>query len=59
MQWPLAMEEQANFQRRTLTPQENDVAIHDEYQKDINDFENVEPDHHEKLRDLTHEIDHL
>ena len=40
-------------------PQENDVAIHIEYQGDINDFENVEPDHHERLRDLTHEIDHL
>ena len=26
--------------------QENDVAIHDEYQADINDFENIEPDHH-------------
>ena len=40
-------------------PQENDVAIHDEYQEDINDFENIEADHHEKLRDLTQEIDHL
>ena len=40
-------------------PQENDVIIHDEYQEDINDFENIEPDHHEKLRDLTQEIDHL
>ena len=27
-------------------PQENDVAIHDEYQADTNDFENIEPDHH-------------
>ena len=40
-------------------PQEIDVAIHDEYQADINDFENIEPDHHERLRDFTHEIDHL
>ena len=40
-------------------PQENDVAIHDEYQADINDFENIEPDHHARLRDLTHERDHL
>ena len=40
-------------------PQENDVAIHDEYQEDINDFENIEPDHHERLRDLTLDIDHL
>ena len=40
-------------------PQENDVTIHNEYQADINDFENIEPDHHERLRDLTHEIDNL
>ena len=59
MQWPLAMEEQANLQRKDSDPQENDVAIHDKYQADINDFENIEPDHHERLRDLTHEIDHL
>ena len=39
--------------------QENDVAIHNEYQADISDFENIEPDHHERLRDITHEIDHL
>ena len=39
--------------------QEHDVAIHNEYQADINDFENIEPDHHAGLRDLTHEIDHL
>ena len=32
-------------------PQENDVTIHDQYQKDINVFENIEPDLHEKLRD--------
>ena len=40
-------------------PWENDVAIHNEYQADINDFENIEPDHHARLRDLTREIDHL
>ena len=40
-------------------PQENYVIIHDEYQADINDFENIEPDHHEKLRDLIHEVDHI
>ena len=40
-------------------PQENNITIHDEYQEDINYFENIEPDHHERLRDLTHEIDHL
>ena len=40
-------------------PQENNVAIHNEYQEDIRDFESIEPDHHERLRDLTHEIDNL
>ena len=42
-------------------PQENDVTIHNEYQEDIyiNDFQNIEPDQHERIRDLTHEIDHL
>ena len=40
-------------------PQGNDVTIHNEYQEDINDFENIEPDHRERLRDLTHEIDNL
>ena len=39
--------------------QENDVTFHNEYQEDINDFKNIEPDHHERLRDLTHEIDNL
>ena len=32
--------------------QENNVAIHNEYQADINDLENIEPDHHARLRDL-------
>ena len=40
-------------------PKENDVSIHDEHQADINDIENIEPDHHERLRDFTHEIDYL
>ena len=40
-------------------PQENDVTTHNEYQADINNFKNIEPDHHERLRDLTHEVDHL
>ena len=40
-------------------PQENDVAIQDEYQADINDFENIEPEHHARLRDLTNEIGYL
>ena len=39
--------------------QENDTTIHDEYQADISDFKNIEPDHHERLRDWNNEIDHL
>ena len=45
--------------KKDLKPQENDVTIHNEYQADINDFENIEPDHHARLRDLTNEIDYL
>ena len=48
-----------NPSEKNSEPQEYDVTIHDEYQADINDLENVESDHHERLRDLTHEIDHL
>ena len=40
-------------------PKETDVKIQDEYQADINDFENIEPDHQAGLRDLTHEIEHF
>ena len=40
-------------------PQENNAAIQDEYQADINDLENIEPDHQAGLRDLTHEIEQL
>ena len=40
-------------------PQESDVTIHDEYQADINDFENIEPDHHARLGGLTNKIDYL
>ena len=40
-------------------PQENDVTIHNEYQANINDFDNIEPDHHARLRDLNNEIDHI
>ena len=40
-------------------PQETDVAIQNEYQVDINDLENIEPDHQAGLRDLTHEIEQL
>ena len=40
-------------------PQENNVATHNEYQADVNNFENIEPNHHARLRDLTNEIDYL
>ena len=40
-------------------PQETNVTIHDEYQADLNDFENIELDHHARLRDLIKEIDYL
>ena len=36
-------------------PQETDATIQDEYQTDINDLENIEPD----FRDLTREIEQL
>ena len=39
--------------------QETDVTIHDEYQADVNDFENVELSHHTRLRDLTNDIEYL
>ena len=38
-------------------PQKNDTTIHDEYQAEIHDFENVEPDHQAGLRDLTHKVE--
>ena len=31
------------------------MPTQDEYQADINDLENIEPDHQAGLRDLTHE----
>ena len=48
-----------NPSEKDFDHQENDIAIPNEYQADINDFENIEPNHDERLRDLTHEIDHL
>ena len=39
--------------------QETNVTIHNEYQADVNDFENVEFNQHARLRDLTNEIDYL
>ena len=40
-------------------PQETDVTIQDEYQADINDLENIEPNHQAGLRNLTCEIEQL
>ena len=40
-------------------PQEQDVDVPNEYQEDVDDFENVEHEHHAQLRDLTNEIDYL
>ena len=40
-------------------PQEQDVNVPSEYQEDIDDFENVEHEHHAWFRDLTNEIDYL
>ena len=39
--------------------QGTDANIQDEYQADINDLENTEPDHQAGLRDLTCEIEQL
>ena len=40
-------------------PQDTNADIQDEYQADINDLENIEPDHQAGLRHLTHEIEQL
>ena len=40
-------------------PQDTNTNIQDEYQADINDLENIKPDHQAGLRDLTHEIEQL
>ena len=39
--------------------QDMDADILDNYQEDINDLENVEPDHQAGLKNLTHEIEQL
>ena len=36
-----------------------DADIQDNYQEDINDLENIEPDHQAGLKNLTHEIEQL
>ena len=40
-------------------PQDINADIQDEYQADINDLENIEPDHQAGLKDLTCEIEQL
>ena len=40
-------------------PQDINADIQDEYQKDINDLENTEPDHQAGLRALTHQFEQL
>ena len=37
-------------------PQDINADIEDEHQADINDLENIEPDHQAGLRTLTHEF---
>ena len=39
--------------------QDIDANIQDTYQEDINDLENIEPNHPAGLRHLTHEIEQL
>ena len=43
----------------TLTPRDINADIQDEYQTNINDLENIEPDHRAGLRNLTCEIEQL
>ena len=40
-------------------PQDMDADIQDNYQADINDLENIEPDHQAGLKYLTHKIEQL
>ena len=40
-------------------PQDTNADIQDEYQAEINDLENIEPDHQAGLRDLSCEIEQL
>ena len=40
-------------------PQEQDIDVPNEYQEDIDDFENVEHENHAWLRDLMNEVDYL
>ena len=40
-------------------PQDMDADIQDNYQADLNDLENIEPDHQTGLKDLIHKIEQL
>ena len=40
-------------------PQAQDIDIPNDYQEDIDDFENVEHENHMQLNELTNELDHL
>ena len=39
--------------------QVQDIDIPNDYQEDIDDFENVEHENHMQLKELTNELDHL
>ena len=40
-------------------PQAQDIDIPNDYQEDIDDFENVEHENHMQLKELKNELDHL
>ena len=40
-------------------PQAQYIDIPNDYQEDIDDFENVEHENHTRLKELTKELDHL
>ena len=58
MQWPLTRGIGKPLENGS-EPQDTNANIQDEYQADINDLENIEPDHQAGLRDLTHKLEHL
>ena len=41
------------------SPQAQDIDIPNDYQEDIDDFENIEHENHMQLKELTNELDHL
>ena len=40
-------------------PQEQDIYVPNDYQEDVDDFENIEHENHTQLRELMNEVDHL